>query len=207
MTVNTSTAQRQIDFCKTFFPGARKKLLVQGISLLQSSEGEKRIRMELVMPFGDGALVGTPTWIGEAYDHLSKADTVERFTKFEMDLEGMSLLVFSTEDQEKPMQTLVNVQLSDFTMVRKKQGEDEDELTDVTLKFVAKVPSNPKLWAWVYPYHRGSIFVRHENTQADLPIEEAKPDTQMKLGDDGYEAARKDATSKARDAEFAGVRQ
>lgn len=203
--MNDSPTQRQIDFCKTFYPGARKKLLVQGISLLQSSEGEKRIRMELVMPFGDGALVGTPTWIGEAYDHLSKEDTVERFTKFEMDLDGMSMFVFATEDQEKPMQTLYNVTLSDFSMVRKKQGDDEDELTDVTLKFVAKVPSNPKLWQWIYPYHRGSIFVRHESTQADLPIEAAKPETQMKLGDDGYEAARREATSGAHDGEFAGV--
>lgn len=201
--MNDSPTQRQIDFCKTFYPGARKKLLVQGISLLQSSEGEKRIRMELVMPFGDGALVGTPTWIGEAYDHLSKEDTVERFTRFEMDLDGMSMFVFATEDQEKPMQTLYNVTLSDFSMVRKKQGDDEDELTDVTLKFVAKVPSNPKLWQWIYPYHRGSIFVRHESTQADLPIEVVKPDTQMKLGDEGYGEQRREATSKAHDPEFA----
>lgn len=203
--MTTNSTQRQIDFGKTFFPGARKKLLVQGISLLQSSEGEKRIRLELVMPFGDGALVGTPTWIGEAYDHLSKADTVERFTKFEMDLDGMSMFVFPTEDHDKPMQTLFNVTMSDFSMVRKKQGEDEDELTDVTLKFVAKVPSNPKLWDWIYRYHRGSIFVRHESTQADLPMDQPKDDKQLKLveGSDDFEADRKDATSKARDAEFA----
>jgi hypothetical protein len=193
------------ELAKLFFPNTRKEILVQGISLLQSAEGEKRVRLELVMPFGDGKVIGMPSYIGDVYDHIAKAETVERFSKLDLDFEAMSLFIYSTEDHDKTAQILYNAHMTGFTMTREKQKEGAEELSEVFLKFVVLAPSNPKLWSWLYPYHRGTMFVRFEPTQSDVDdIQAAKPDTQMKLGDDGYEAARKDETSKERDAEFAG---
>ena len=193
------------ELARCFFPGTRKHLIVYGIQLLQSSEGEKRIKLDLIMPFSDGSLVGMPSWIGEAYDHMGKADTVERFTKFDVELEAMSLFVHVTEDADKPAQTMYNVLLSGFTMTREEQDEDEEELTDVCLKFVAKVPANPKLWGWLYPYHRCSMFVRFETTQPELTDQPKPESAQMPLVGDQFDGARRQANSKKHDKEFAGV--
>jgi hypothetical protein len=190
---------------KMFFPQTRKELHVQDISLLETAAGEKRIRLELIMPFGDEKLVGMPSYIGDEYDHLAKEESVARYSTLNLKFEAMSFFVYTTEDHDKVAQTLYNVHMASFTMNREKQKEGSDVLSDVYMKFVALVPSNPKLWGWLYPYHRNSIFVRFESTQAEIePEQEAEPDKQLKLGDDGYGAARKNATSKERDAEFAG---
>lgn len=211
-----------VERAKLFFPGARKEVRVQGITLLQSSEGEKRIKLDLLMPLDDGKQVGMPGWIGDAYDHIAKAETVEKYTKFDVELEAMSLYCHSTEDADKPMQTLFNGLLNSFSISRGKQDDDDEDLGGIGLKFTARIPSNPKLWSWLYPYHRNSIFVRFETTQADLELEH-KPaeDKQLTLeqsaknvqkhfgskAGDEYDEERREANSKAHDAEFAGSRR
>lgn len=187
---------------KCFFPGTRKEIIVQDIRILKNAAGEARIKLDLAMPFDDGKLVGMPDWIGQAYDHIGKEDTVERNTKFDVELESMSLYCHTTEDITQPAQTLFNVLLKTFQMTREKQDDDEEELSDVNLQFAAYVPANQRLWTWLYPYKSMKLFVRFETTQAELPVDQAQEDSQMKLGDVD-DAARKDATSKKRDAEFA----
>ncbi len=193
------------ELARCFFPGTRKHLIVQGITLLQSAEGEKRIKLDLIMPLTDGSLVGMPSWIGEAFDHMGKEETVERFTKFDVELESMSLFVHTTEDADNPAQTLFNVLLSNFSMTREEQDEEEEDLSDVCLKFVAKAPSNPKLWAWIYPYHQNSIFVRFETTQPELAASAPAEDKQMPLVGDEFDGERRRASGKKHDREFAGV--
>lgn len=189
---------------KLFFPQTRRELLVQDISLLETSGGEKRIRLELIMPFGDNKLVGMPSYIGDEYDHLVKEDSVASYSKLNLEFEAMSYFVFTTEDHDKAAQTLYNVHMTSFTMNHEKKKKDE--LADIYMKFVALVPSNPKLWSWLYPYHRNSIFVRFEPTQTEMePEKPAEADKQLKLGDDGYEKERRRATSKSQDAQFANA--
>jgi hypothetical protein len=192
------------EMAKLFFPGSRRGYEVIDISLLQTAKGEKRIKMELSTSFADGKTVSMPSYLGEPFERLAKQDSVERFSKLDLEFEAMSLFIFTTEDHQKAAQTLYNVYCSSFTMVREKQKEGTDEVPDVSLKFVATAPSNPSFWTWIYPYHRNHFFVRFEPTQSDLSDKpKDKPADQMKLGDDDHEAARKDATSKAHDAEFA----
>lgn len=75
-------------------------------------------------------------------------------------------------------------------------------MPELALAFVAYIPGNRKVWDWLYPYNKKNVYVRFDTTQPDL-ADKPKSDTQMKLGDEGYESARKDATSKAQDKEFA----
>lgn len=187
------------NFAKLFFPGTRTENLVQGITLLQSSEGEKRIKLDLLMSFPGGKVGSMPSYLGDPYEQLLKADTIARSTKLDLELESMSLFVYTTEDHDKTAQVLYNVLLNSFTMARDKQGEDEDELSEVCLKFVARVPSNPKLWAWLYAYHRGHLFVRFESTQAELDLKPTVADEQQLPLGEHYEEERREATSKARD--------
>lgn len=167
------------NFAKLFFPGCRTENLVQGITLLQSSEGEKRIKLDLLMSYTGGKVGSMPGYLGDPYEQLLKAETIARSIKLDLEMEAMSLLVFTTEDHDKTAQVLYNVLLNSFTMTREKQGKDEEELSEVCLKFVARVPSNPKLWAWIYAYHRGRLFVRFESTQAELDLKPAVADEQQ----------------------------
>lgn len=170
------------DMAKLFYPGVRKAVFVQGISLLETTEGEKRIRLEMSME-DDGRLIGMPFYFADPYEHIAKADSVEKFSKLELDFEAMSLYLYTTEDHDKSAQVLFNVKMGSFMMVR--GIGNKDEAADVSIKFVAKVPSNPKLWSWLYAYHRATVFIRFEPTQADISDAQAKaqPDKQMKLDD------------------------
>lgn len=196
----------QAEMAKLFFPGSRRGYEVIDIGLLQTAKGEKRIKMEISTSFADGKTVSMPSYLGEPFERLAKQDSVERFSKLDLEFEAMSLFIYTTEDHQKTAQTLYNVHCSSFTMVREKLKEGAEEVPDVSLKFVATAPSNPGFWNWIYPYHRNHFFVRFEPTQSDLSEgkQKEKAADQMKLGDDGYESARKNATSKERDAEFAG---
>lgn len=195
----------EAELAKTFWPGSRKELIVEAVSLLQNRAGEQRIKIGLMMPLSDGKLVGMPSWVGDGFDHIGKEDTLETSIKFALDLKEMSMYIHTTEDTEKPAQTVFNVMLSAFTLRRDPQDEGEEELADVCLHFVAYVPDNTQLWAWIRTHFRKSIFVRFETTQQELPLSQPQPDKQMKLGDDDYESQRREATSKAHDQEFASA--
>jgi hypothetical protein len=187
---------------KTFFAGARKEMIVEAVGLLETKAGEKRIKVALTMPLSDGKLVGMPGWLGASYDVIGKEDSLLMADKWGHDLKEMTLTIFSTEDSQKATQIAVAPLLNSFQLRRDPQDEEQEELSDVNLHFVAYVTANMELWRYFYGVHRKSIFVRFETTQQELFQEKAE-DKQMKLGEDEYEDARRDATSKARDAELA----
>lgn len=183
----------EAELARTFFPGSRKELLIESITLLQTRAGESRIKLGLVMPFSDGKLVGMPSWIGDSYDVIAKEDSLLTSDKWRHDLKEMTLIIYSTEDSQKPAQLAVAPLLNSFSLRRDPQDEGDEELSDVNLHFVAYIGATTQLWSWFYLHFRKSIFVKFETTQADLPL--AQPDKQMSLDD--HEAARKDATSPA----------
>lgn len=192
----------EAELARCFFPQTRKELLIETITLLQTRAGENRIKLGLMMPLSDGKLVGMPSWVGDSLDVIGREDSLESAVKFAVDLKEMTLTIYSTEDSQKPAQLAVAPLLNGFSLRRDPQEEEAEELSDINLHFVAYIGATTQLWGWFFVHFRKSIFVKFETTQADLPLEQT-PDTQMKLGDDGYEEARKEATSKAHDKEFA----
>jgi hypothetical protein len=190
------------ELARCFFPQTRKEIIIETLALLQTRAGENRIKLGLMMPLSDGKLVGMPSWIGDSLDIIGREDSLESAVKFDVNLKEMTLTIFGTEDSQKPAQLAVAPLLNAFQLRRDPQEDEDEELSDVNLHFVAYIGATTVLWSWFYTHFRKSIFTKFETTQADLPLEQ--PDTQMKLGDDGYEAARKDATGKERDVEFAG---
>lgn len=192
------------ELAKTFFPGVRKEMLISGITLLETKAGESRIKLALTLPLSDGKLVGMPSWLGASYDVIGKADSLLTSDKWGHEIKEMTWTAYATEDSPKPATLAVCPLMNSFQLKRATQDEAEDELSDVNLHFVAYLADSAPLWSWCRVHHRKSIFVKFETTQQEL-FDQPAPDTQMKLGDDkgDYEAARKDATSKARDAEFA----
>jgi hypothetical protein len=188
------------ELAKSFFPSARKDLLISKIELLQTKAGENRIKLNLTMPLGDGKQVGMPTWVGDSFDVIGKQGSLLTSDKWGHDIKEMTFTIFPTDDAPKAAQLAVCPLMNLFSMSRESDG---DQLGEICLHFVAYLQDNTELWAWCRRNYRKSIYVRFETTQAELPLTQT-PDTQMKLGDEGYDAARKNATSKEHDAEFAG---
>jgi hypothetical protein len=191
----------EAELARCFFPQTRKEIIIETLTLLQTKAGENRIKLGLMMPLSDGKLVGMPGWIWDSLDIIGREDSLESAVKFDVNLKEMTLTIYTSEDSQKPAQLAVAPLPNAFQLCREPQ-EGKEEISDVNLHFVAYIGATTTLWSWFYTHFRKSIFTKFETTQADLPLE--KPDTQMKLGDDGYEDARKDATSKVHDPEFAG---
>lgn len=188
---------------KTFFPGSRKEIKLNKIEGLRDKEGNPRIKVELIMSLADGKQVGMPSWIGEAYDHLGKQDTLETSTTFDAQMEGMSLYIHELPESKDPAKTAFSCMFANFRMTREGDDEKTDELGDVALKFVAYIPGDKRLWTWLYDYNKAKLWIRFECTQAELiPDAAPKQETQLPLGGDDFEAQRQEATSKAHDAEF-----
>jgi hypothetical protein len=177
------------ELARTWFPGVRKELIIESLSLLQSKAGETRIKLGLVMPLSDGKLVGMPEWVGASYDVIGKEGSLLTADKWGHDLKEMTLTIFSTEDSQKAAQIAMCPLLNSFCLRRDPQDGDAEELSDVNLHFFAYVNATTTLWSWFYVHFHKSIFTKFETTQADLPL--AQPDKQMKLGEDDHEAARK----------------
>jgi hypothetical protein len=187
---------------KTFFPGTRKEVLVESISLLMTRAGEKRIKVTFSMPLGDQKLVGMPTWLGDSYDVIAREDSMLAADKWSHDIKEMVLTIYPTEDGQKPSLVVKSPLMSAFTLRRDPQTEGSDELSDVNLHFFAYIDASIGNWDWLYKNFRASAFMKFETTQAELALE-PKPDNQMSLVGDDHEADRREATSPAHDQEFA----
>lgn len=194
----------EYELAKTWFPSARKELIISTVTLLQTKAGENRIKLGVTLPLSDGKLVGMPGWLGDSYDVIGKADSLLMSDKWGHEIKEMTWTAYSTEDSTKPAQLAVCPLMNSFQLKRGPQDEDAEELSDVCLHFVAYLTDSSPLWSWCRVNHRKSIFVKFETTQQEL-FEQKPDDKQMKLGDDGYEEARKDATSKGRDSQFANA--
>jgi hypothetical protein len=191
------------ELAKAWFPGARKEVVISAVSLLETKAGEKRIKLGLVLPLCDGKLVGMSTQVAEALEVIQREESHVTAVKLDIELKEMTMTIFNTEDSQKPAQIAVAPLITAMSVRRNEQEEEDEELSDVNLHMFAYIGATTQLWSWFYQHFRMSMFVRFETTQSELPLSQPAPDTQMKLGEDGYEAARREATSKDHDAEFA----
>lgn len=187
---------------KTFFPRTMKEVKVNKIEALRDKEGNPRIKVEVLMPLSDGKQVGMPTWVGDAYDHLGKEDTLETSTNFDVQMESMSLYIHELPEAKEPSKTAFSCTLKSFRMTREQEDEDDEELGEVALKYVVYIPGDKRLWSWLWDYSKMKLWIRHECTQADVIPEAAPKETQLPLGGDQFDEERREATSKAHDAEF-----
>jgi hypothetical protein len=205
------------EMARTFFPGVRKEVFVNEISLLESRAGEVRIRLKLRMPLSDGKQTGMPEWVGIPYEHMVREGSVEGCTKYTHELPEMALFCHTNETQTKPSQSLLKGLLSNFSMKRGPDADDGEELGGIWLEFAAHIPDNSEAWSWFYR-HRKPIWMRFESMQMDLPLnpKPAESDQLPLMGKlitekgivdtgpvgDQFDGERRQDLSPARDAEF-----
>lgn len=204
------------ELARTWFPGVRKELIIKRIELLQGKSGVNQIKLSVVMPLSDEKLVGMSSWLGASYDVICKEDSLLTFEKWGHQIVEMVYTAFTADDSPKPSQIFVCPVMKNFMLRRGKQGDEDEDLADINLQFEAYVNDSTELWAWCRRQYRKSIYVKFETTQKELPLGEVPDDKQMKLGEspaqeedgedydaeDDFEDERREATSKAHDAEF-----
>lgn len=166
---------------KTWFPGTRKEIFIESVKLLETKAGEKRIQVAMQMPLSDGKLVGIPSWVGDSLDIIGKEDSLESAVKFGAELKEMTLSIYAVEDSQKPTQLAVAPLLNAFQLRRDAQDEEDEEVSEVNLHFVAYITANTELWRYFYGVHRKSIFVKFETTQQEMFDQQPQPDKQMTL--------------------------
>jgi len=203
------------ELAKAFFPGTRNELILHVDDLLESRQPEntKRIKISAIKLLGDGRKVGMPSDVGAAYDLLAKSDN--HATKVDLGIEvlDMALSVYATDDSQRPMHLF---HASKFTRVSIRTREaGDDTVSDINLHMTMYLRASTEAWDWLYKTQGEPVFIKWETNQKELPLN-AEDDKQMKLGEaqvtpeqsaanvEQWEADRREATSKAHDAEFAG---
>jgi hypothetical protein len=196
------------ELARTWFPGVRKELIIKLIQLHKTRAGTNQIRLSVVMPLGDGKLVGMSSWLGASYDVIGKEDSLLTFEKWGHEITEMVWTIYTADDSPRPSQTSTCPLMRSFTLRRGKQDGDDEDLADINLQFEAYLTDSTELWAWCRKHYREPIFVKFETTQKELFEEKPVDDKQMTLGEtakedpDEFEEARREATSKAHDPEF-----
>lgn len=193
------------ELAKTFFPSCRKLLIPKQISLLQTRgtetrKGETRIKINFAMPLDDGKQVGMPSWVGDEYDTMAREGSMLTYKKWGHEITEMTTTFYTADDSPKPSLVAPCPLFQAFTMQR--SGAKDDDLPGINLHFEVYMNDSTEAWSWFRRNYRQATYGLFQTTQMELPVTSSAPDTQMKLGDDNYEAARKDATSKAHDREL-----
>lgn len=192
---------------KTFFPGARKDIMLVNYLPLRSrgdkdgNGGVNQKKLFFKMELTGESVVGEPSWVGEAHDYLSKDDNEAVRVIFDnkrMIMPGMTIDVFATRETKARALLLTACQFSHFTMHR--QGLAEKSKT--WLEWQVLCPDPMQLHSWLHDVlHKGfcAVFEQGQKTM-DFDDDDAKADDGQ--GTLGYSGENADTMSPARDAEF-----
>ncbi len=161
----------------SFFPRTRKELFLTSITALANSAGEKRLKLGITMPMMDGKLVGMPEWLSEPFIRVQKSDLGVESVKSIVELDGMTLRMFSTDQSEEPILELPGALLKSFIVRRVSNGNSSGEVSDAELAFQIYTTWNRKVWNFGWTHFHSTCFCNFISTQASLsfgaPVKEA----------------------------------
>ena len=122
--------------------GNERKLTIKTTTSLvgKAPTKEKRIKIKVEMPLTNAKLAGTPDWIAEAFEFVSKShDTVTpEKTLLGFDIE------FSAEQLFEKSVLASKCSLKNFVIAE----NGDAEAPDVYLGFMIYTPYSDKLWRW-----------------------------------------------------------
>lgn len=138
----------------TFFPKRRVRVELTDWAPKRNAQGEKRARLDFTIPLIDEARVGEmPAWLLRPLDAMESPDSVQKKTKLDVELEGVTLELWDTPKSAKRAKLLAAATLSDFYLVEvTRDGETYPALT-----FCSNVPRTGMLefcdryegcWLW-----------------------------------------------------------
>lgn len=191
----------------TFFPGVRKALRLEDITPLANTAGEKRLKIDVSCSLADGKLVGIPEWLTGAVRIVQEVAMGQKKTVSEVELDGISLLIYEDDTSESASLDLVGVLAKGFVIQRTSTEKPSGEVADVELLFSMYTHWNSKLWAYAWDWFNSTRSCGFTSRQAKLTFGPAKkdgtPTAEPHTEEERLEAERKAATSKDQDHLFA----
>jgi hypothetical protein len=152
------------------FEGHRRKASLNAWTHLRTKAGESRIKLDLKLPLLNESLVGMNGAISEAFSVMAKEDSKIARTNLNVELEGMTLEVFSTEGVQSPAVSSTGVKLLKLALVAAGEGEKRT----IDLNMTAYVPASMQLrdWAWDHlhaDFHLEGVYSQSEMDFSDIP--------------------------------------
>jgi hypothetical protein len=191
---------------KTFFPGARKDIMLVNYLPLRSrgdkdgNGGVNQKKLFFKMELTGDSVVGEPGWVGEAHDYMAEDDNEAVRVIFDnkrMIMPGMTIDVYATRETKARALLLTACQFSHFTMHR--QGLEEK--AKVWLEWQVLCPDPMQLHQWLHDVlHKGFCAVFEQGQKTMEFEDDDKDDTQAKLP--GYDGENANTMDASRDAEF-----
>jgi hypothetical protein len=187
-----------------FFEGNRRKAFLIAWSHLKTKAGESRLKLEIKMPLLNEPVVGINGAIAEAFEVMAKDDSRIDRTSLNVELEGMTLECFTTDDPKSskhPSVSSTGVKMVKLAIVASGEGEKRE----LNLLLVAYLPASIQLrdWAWTHlhsEFHAEAVYSQSEMEFSNEPAEEEEDEDE---DGDEFAADRKAATSPEKDKEFA----
>lgn len=155
------------------FEGHRRKASLTAWTHLRTKAGESRIKLDLKLPLLNEPALGMNGAISEAFDVMSKDDSKIARTSLNVELEGMTLELFSTGEVRSPAVSSTGVKLLKLALVAAGEGEKRT----ISLNMTGYVPASMQLrdWAWDHlhnDFHLEAVYSQSEMDFSDLPDEE-----------------------------------
>lgn len=197
------------DSRRDFFPKHRRKLELDDWKPLRNAQGEKRIRLDFLMPLTGQQIVAMPAFVSSVYERVDVENSPVKDVDLMTELEGMTLEAYETESS-KPMEyqwglgldeakaaeaerrrklLLTNCELRNFKLVR----ITRDKQAIVALSFSCTTRSDSFLAVWAERYNGATFWA--EFTASELETRERQG--QGKLG---LESAPADPIEQQKDA-------
>jgi hypothetical protein len=155
------------------FEGHRRKASLNAWSHLRTKAGESRIKLDLKLPLLNETVIGMNGAVSEAFQVMAKDDSKIARTSLNVELEGMTVEVFSTDAIKNPAVSSTGVKLLKLALVAHGEGEKRT----IDLNMTAYVPASMQLrdWAWDHlhqDFHLEAVYSQSEMDFSDIPDEE-----------------------------------
>jgi hypothetical protein len=189
----TSNAEK----IETFFPNQKKRMLLKaaGTGPVMGKDKTRRIRLALKMSLDDGKLVGMPSYIADAYNALAKDDSVMDDPKLLIELDGINVEFYATDQTKDPTIKVEGVMLHSFHVSRetvKRDGEAPPIFLYFTLKTSGWIP---KLWLWLADNLNADFWMMFEGSNMTLSfVGPAKDEDEDDSGDENEGASSVEET-------------
>jgi hypothetical protein len=156
----------------TFFPNTRRKLELASWQPLMDENGDKRIRLDLLLILTGQNGLGLPEWLTPAYEKMDTEGSTIKEVPFTNKLEGMTFEAFSTDKGNYPIETeahgleisqeelgrrhvlLTGCTLRGFKLVRVSRNKQ----TLVCVEFSTTAKTDAAIALWAYKYHGGTFW-------------------------------------------------
>ena len=157
---------------KTFFDGHRRKVfLVQWIQLCNKA-GVSSIKMDLRLPLLGPSSVGMNQEIGDPFMLMAKKDSKTDRSVINVELEGMTLEIFSTDTSKERWVYSTGVKFMKLYLA----ATGEEDKKEVNLHLVAYMPFSKGMMEWASIHLHKDFHLEAVYSNSEMEFGEAEPD-------------------------------